>query len=45
MSGRSPFQGILPTDQQIQKFQEVNSEPEHAKRPNPRKDDDYDKQK
>jgi hypothetical protein len=34
-TGRSPVQGVLPTVQQIHKFQKINSEPEQAKRPNP----------
>jgi hypothetical protein len=39
-SGRSPVQGVLPTVQQIHKFQKINSEPEQAKRSS--KDDDGD---
>jgi hypothetical protein len=35
VSDRSPIQGVLPTVQQIHKFQKINSEPEQSKRSNP----------
>jgi len=41
-SDRSPVQGVLPTVQEIHKFQKINSDPEQAKSPNLEIDDDDD---